>query len=224
MNGLFSLDSKLMQYLGLVADMMIVNILFLLCCIPIVTIGPALSGLYASMRQLADKEDDNSNIKAFFKGFKNGFAQICAANLIMMVIDGILAYTILMCISYADSGVFVHWMYPVIAAVPVLILHSLMPVFHSQFSCTFSQLFRNVWILMITHPLHALITGILTWLPAGLFLFAPDLFVRSSMILLTVYFSLSSYAIVLLFRKSFKKLIDNFYSESEAQDEETEEK
>ena len=215
MGGIFSIDSKLMHYLGLFADMIIVNILFLICCIPIITIGPALSGLYASMRQLANKEDDNSNVKAFFKGFVNGFSQICVANLIMMVIEGILAYTILMCLYYADTGVFMHWLYPTIIAVPVLILHSLIPVFHSQFSCTFSQLFRNVWILMLTHPLHALISAILFWIPPVLFLFAPALFIRATMILLTLYFSLSAYAIVLLFRKSFKKLIDNFYSESE---------
>lgn len=215
MGGIFSIDSKLMHYLGLFADMIIVNILFLLCCVPIITIGPALSGLYASMRQLANKEDDNSNVKAFFKGFVNGFSQICVANLIMMVIEGILAYTILMCLSYADTGVFMHWLYPTIIAVPVLIFHSLIPAFHSQFSCTFSQLFRNVWILMLTHPLHALISAILFWIPLVLFIFALALFIRATMILLTLYFSLSAYAIVLLFRKSFKKLIDNFYSESE---------
>ena len=70
MNGLFSYDSKLMQVLGFIADLFLCNVLYMLCCIPIVTIGPAQAGLHNAMRTLGDTEDDRSAVKQFFKGLK----------------------------------------------------------------------------------------------------------------------------------------------------------
>ena len=39
----FNLDSPLMQALNKVADLMWLNILTLICCIPVITVGPALN-------------------------------------------------------------------------------------------------------------------------------------------------------------------------------------
>ena len=41
----FNLDSPVMRFLTKVADLIILNILFLICCIPIVTIGAASTAL-----------------------------------------------------------------------------------------------------------------------------------------------------------------------------------
>ena len=38
----FNLDSPVMRFLTKVADLIILNILFLICCIPIVTIGSCI--------------------------------------------------------------------------------------------------------------------------------------------------------------------------------------
>ena len=41
-----NLDSPVIVFLTTVADFMILNILFILCCAPVITIGPAVSALY----------------------------------------------------------------------------------------------------------------------------------------------------------------------------------
>ena len=60
MGGLFSYDSKPMQILMFVGDLIILNILYLICCIPIFTIGAAQAGMYTACKVLLDKEDDSS--------------------------------------------------------------------------------------------------------------------------------------------------------------------
>ena len=47
MNGLFAPDSRFMRYLNRLADLMILNLLFLLTSIPIFTIGASLTALYS---------------------------------------------------------------------------------------------------------------------------------------------------------------------------------
>lgn len=213
MKGLFSYDSALMRVLGFIADLFITNLLFLACCLPVVTVGPAWAGLHTAMRTLADPEDDSSCVKAFFRGFGAGTVQIGAAWLLFLVLDGILGYSLLMSLSYADTGMLIHWGVPLAASVPVALLHSLLPVFHARFECGFWQLIRNCWILMISHPLCALAIGVLTWAPAVLFMLEPVVWVRCSILFLTVYFSLSALVTVVLTQKPFRLLSDGLQEE-----------
>ena len=67
MKQLFSLDSKFMQMLMTLGDYIIFNILFLVCCVPIVTIGAAKSALYRVMFEML--EDNGGLYKKFFKCF-----------------------------------------------------------------------------------------------------------------------------------------------------------
>ena len=49
-----NLDSPVIVFLTTVADFMILNILFILCCAPVITIGPAVS---AFTRLLCARQD-----------------------------------------------------------------------------------------------------------------------------------------------------------------------
>ena len=46
MRGVFNPDSPMMRALGVVWDLIVLNLLFLVCCIPVVTIGPAITALH----------------------------------------------------------------------------------------------------------------------------------------------------------------------------------
>ena len=45
MNNLFNMDGPLFRFLSKVADLMILNLIFLISCIPIVTIGASITAL-----------------------------------------------------------------------------------------------------------------------------------------------------------------------------------
>lgn len=64
-----NLDSPVIVFLTTVADFMILNILFILCCAPVITIGPAVSALYTiTMREARHEVDIYSNL--FLKHLK----------------------------------------------------------------------------------------------------------------------------------------------------------
>lgn len=67
------------------ADLIILNLLFLLCCIPIVTIGPAITAMYyVTMKMVRNEEAYIA--RSFFKSFKENFKQGLGIWLIALVL------------------------------------------------------------------------------------------------------------------------------------------
>ena len=74
MSSFFNMDSPLWRFLGRLADIMILNIVFLITCIPIVTIGAAWTSLsYVTLKMSRDEE--SYIVKSYFKAFRQNFRQ-----------------------------------------------------------------------------------------------------------------------------------------------------
>ncbi len=207
MSNLFSPDSKLTQVLGYITDLFFLNVIFVICCLPVFTIGAAQAGLYTATRQMIDPHDDRSVIKAFFRGFANGFGKISLISTFFLLLDVILLYTLFMSIDYPQLGI--HWLFPTILLVLCLLVHSLLPIFHFRFSCGPFQLFRNCMLLLIAHPLRSLAVMALTWAPAALFFLNPQMFLDLSALFVMFYYSVAFLFGAFMMVKPFKQLIDD---------------
>ena len=86
-----NLDSPVIVFLTTVADFMILNILFILCCAPVITIGPAVSALYTiTMREA--RHEGGYIFKPFFKAFKNNFKQAFLLSILYLIIGAIFVF------------------------------------------------------------------------------------------------------------------------------------
>ena len=224
MKNLFSHDSKLMEVLSFIGDLFILNLLYIICSVPVFTIGAAQAGLHTAARILQDPTDGRSAVKACFRGFKEGFGRITLAWLLFFVFDIILYYTLHISFTYADTGLFVHWAVPLVALCISLIYQTVLGLFHSQFSCGFLQLLRNCTLMCVWHPLASILAGALMCAPMILFLLIPEIFVQITPLFLTVYHSLAALGIYTLTQKAFKALIDNFNNPEDPEVKEEEEK
>ncbi len=84
MGGLFNYDGPLMRGMNRIADLLILNIVYLLCCIPIITIGPATSALYYVTLKMVREEQDGV-VKEFWKSFRLNFRQAIGLHLLYFV-------------------------------------------------------------------------------------------------------------------------------------------
>lgn len=218
MNGAFT-ESKFWQILTFISDLVILNLLFLLCCLPIVTIGASQAGLYTGVRVLLDKEDDTSCTKAFFRGFRSGFLRITVSSCLYLVLAALLVAAMIAMISYQQSGVEAPLWIAMAALSLCLLQQSLLPLFHSRFDCKFSQLLRNVCITALGNPLRTLLTAVLTWLPVGVALLFPYVFLKITVVWLALYYSLAAMAGTLLFHKPFRKIEESLDEEVPAEAE-----
>lgn len=72
MSHLFSENSPIVIFLNRFFDLLILNWIFLFTCLPVITIGPAITALYAITLRMADG-DNPYIIKTYFRAFAKNF-------------------------------------------------------------------------------------------------------------------------------------------------------
>lgn len=94
MNKLFDLNSPLMQALSRMTDLVFLSFLWFLCCLPVISIGPASAAMCFVAMKLAKKEEIKVG-STFFQSFKVNFKQGIILNLIFLIIGAVLVVDIL---------------------------------------------------------------------------------------------------------------------------------
>jgi uncharacterized membrane protein YesL len=90
MESLFSADSVLMRGLTRLADVMILNLIFIATSIPLVTLGAALTALNFTALRIA-AGSCNSVSGDYFRSFRRNFRQGTAVGVILAVLAAVLA-------------------------------------------------------------------------------------------------------------------------------------
>lgn len=222
--NIFDYNSKFNQLLMTVADIIILNILYLVCCIPVFTIGAAQAGLFTGIRVLLDKEDDSSCAKAFFRGFASGFKTITLANIIMLVVLALAAYLVyaVVVLHILGDGSLI----PLILSILVLYLayatHCIMGPFHATFGCTPGQLIRNAFFVIIAYPVRSLVFSALMAVPVALLLTRYDILLGGIVAFLALFYSTVYLMGFSLLKKPFQRLKNSFYAAQKAQQEDSE--
>ena len=72
--GIFSPDGALARLLNTLGNLIVLNILTIICCVPVFTAGAAMTALYTMVMRMARKEDGKI-ISEYFKAFKVNFKQ-----------------------------------------------------------------------------------------------------------------------------------------------------
>lgn len=93
MNRFFDIDGPFITGLTKVADVFILNLLVIICSIPIFTIGAAWTALYYVTLKMV-KDEDTYIVKSYFKSFKLNFKQATAIWLIFLFAGIVLYYDV----------------------------------------------------------------------------------------------------------------------------------
>ena len=95
MDRFFNMDNKFFSMMSRVADLILLNVLCIICCIPIVTAGASITAMfYVTLKMVRDEE--SYIVKSFFKSFKENFKQALVINIIMLAVGGVLALDIIL--------------------------------------------------------------------------------------------------------------------------------
>ena len=91
--GLFNYDNPVWRFIGKLWDVLVVNILWIICSIPVVTAGASTTAMYYVTLKLA-RDEDGYTIRSFFKSFKANFKQATAIWLIFLLTGMLLAFDV----------------------------------------------------------------------------------------------------------------------------------
>ena len=88
MKSILHYESPIIQVLSRLADLFVLNVCTVLCCIPLVTIGAAVTALYAAVDAL--QNDDGHIYRKFFSVFCSSLKQATALWLIVFLTGAVI--------------------------------------------------------------------------------------------------------------------------------------
>jgi len=214
---LFDLDSPLMQALNKLADLLWLNVLTLVCCIPVVTMGASMTALHYTALKIARNEECYIT-KDFFKSFKLNFKQGTILGLILLFVVFVLAGDFfIMKYSGLEFNDIFQTLFTALVIIVFFTTMFLFPV-QAKFNCTLFHTIKNAFYIGVLQLPKTVLMMILTVLPVALFLFFPQIIPLIFMFGLSVPAWLSA----MLYNKFFKKLEDQFHEMNKSAENEDE--
>lgn len=184
----FSIDSPFSRALSFIGDLMILNILFLLCCIPVVTIGASASALYTVTMRMAAK-DDRGIVKPFLKAFRENLGKSVVLWLVFLVFGAVIALGI--SVMYLNPGRFPWFLKALYGLIVFVYLTGLSWVFplQAKFENTIGNTLKNSFIIGIACPGKTVLLIILMLIPFLMAFFFTYYFIAFGFIWLLFGFS-----------------------------------
>ena len=164
MKKFFNLDSPFMIFLSNLTDVVILNVLCLVCCIPVITIGPSMTAMHYVTLKMA-REEEISVMKFFFKAFKENFKQAALTWLGFIVITVIffIDYRILKTMGLENHKVFLM----IIAAIYLFVCLTIMYAFPlmARFVNPLGQTLKNALYMSILHVFKTIVMAVIYVIP-----------------------------------------------------------
>ena len=211
MGKVFALDSPLMNGLSKLADLIWLNILATICCIPIITIGASLTALHYVVLKMV-KDEEGYITRSFFKSFRENFKQATLMWLMLLVVFILLVADFMI---FRFSGiVFPGWCQIALIAIAVLIMFATMHLFPllSRYENSIRATYKNSLFMGILH-LPKTILMMLCWIiPAVITIYVERFFP----IVFFLGISGPAFLNALLYKKSFEQLEPETEKKSDA--------
>ena len=146
MNKIFNLDGPLFALFQKIADLFLLNLAFIICCIPIITIGPATCALYSMTMEMIRKEH-NSLFLGFFSRFKKYFLRSLIIEIIFAGIIAFLAFDYVVFRNMNNPLQYVVLISGVYILFALLYVFCIIPVFDNGIK----NALRNAFVLPFIH-------------------------------------------------------------------------
>jgi uncharacterized membrane protein YesL len=108
MDKIFSQDNPFFQAMGNIFDLFVLNVLWLLCCLPIFTIGPSTCAFFYVLTHVLHGEETYL-VKEFFHSFRQNFKQGVCLGLPLTAVGVFLGVDIWLC-RRSGTGIYTFMM------------------------------------------------------------------------------------------------------------------
>ena len=202
------IDSPLMQALSKLADLMWLNLLTLLLCVPSITVGPALTAMhYVALKIVRNEECYIA--RSFFQSFRENFKQGTLIWLLFLALGLVLGGDLFI-LSSAEGkyGVVLN---AAVTIVGILLLFDFLYVFPvlARFRNTIRGTLKNALLISIMQFPKTLLMIVVYLIPVLLFLFVYQVIP----IVLLFGFSVPAWVAAKMNNKLFKSLEDRILEE-----------
>lgn len=204
---MFDINKGFWGVISKMTDLIVLNILFLICCVPIVTIGASITALYGVTKKMTENKEGYM-VRSFFKVFKENFKQ---STIMWIILFGLLV------IPIADLYIGNYFLDEISQAMfnSLMILTIVIVLFVMQFAFTLQSTFenaikntmKNALLMSIIHLPWTIIITILSISPFLTFAFLTKYLGIELLVMLLIWFSGVAYINSFIFNRIFRKYI-----------------
>ena len=206
MKGILNLNNPFFRFMNRVADLIILNLLCIVCCLPVITIGPAITAMfYVTLKSVRNEEC--YVVKGFFHSFRDNLKQGILIHMIMMFIAAIIfidMYFGWQIQSDIPLGKIIVGIFSAITVIYLMVFIYIYPLL-ARFSNTTKNMFLNALLMSIRHLPQTIVMLVLTITPLVIMFSHPIILDWGLLICALVGFSglatLSSFLFVNIFDK-----------------------
>ena len=205
----YNQDSKFWHFATLVADFILLNLLFIVLCIPVVTIGPAIAALIHTTLKLS--EDENRTlVKPFWNEFKRDITKKMLLLIVYLVLIAALVYMAQFYWNFANTNAdlfkiigFMLFMLSAFILFVTIVASIIGLAMTTQYFSPIKRLVKNSYLLIIVMPVQSLIMAAVI---IAVTLFAIYQTVPVLSFFLVIGFAAIAYSFAPLIREFFTKV------------------
>ena len=206
MKDFFNIESPFMQLLSRVGDMIILNVLFLLCCVPVVTVGAATAALHKTAQDIVH-DTDNGTVRTFFRAFRDNFRQATALWLLMLLFAAAMGCNYLLICGFVAGALATVLKAVLVAAIClVLALAAYMFPLMVRYTNTIRELAVNALILSVVKLPRTVGLLVLSALPLLVMVLSLETFLKTLVFWLAIGFGFTAYMSATLLKPVFAEL------------------
>ena len=209
---LFSPDSKFMRAMSTLGDLILLNLAFLLCCVPVVTIGAAVTALYAVSFRIARGMEGHA-LAQFFRAFRQDFRRALPLWLLLLLAGAVAALDIWIFAAFTGALRLVEIPFVLLLLLTLFTASYAFPLL-SQFDNSVKGTLKNALALSLGYLPRTLAVTALNVFPFALLLFDVYLFLNAGFLWVFLWFSAAAFLNAKLLEKVFAP-----YREEKKEDE-----
>ena len=189
MGGIFHPDSKLVKIMTLITNLVCLNALWLIGCIPVITAGASTTAMYSVLFAYLTGKDD-AVWKPYWRAFGENFRQVTPVWLMHFLVSMALGAGVFYMTLEVETWVKV--IFGVLLFIYAAAACYCYPLF-ARFNTTRKAALFNSFVLTFRHLLSSASMVIVNALPLALLLIAPDVFMKMILVWILIGFSLCAY-------------------------------
>ena len=166
MKGILNLNNPFFRFMNRVADLIILNLLCIVCCLPVITIGPAITAMFYVTLKIVRNEECYV-IRGFFHSFRDNLKQGILIHIIMVFIAAIIFVDMYFCWQIQANIPLCKILVGIFSALAVVYLMVFIYIYPllARFSNTTKNMFINALLMSIRHLPQTIVMIILTIVP-----------------------------------------------------------
>ncbi|WP_455539615.1 YesL family protein [Terrisporobacter sp.] len=207
MDNLFRYDNKFFEVLGKISDIIILNLLCIISCLPIITIGASITATYSVALQMVKGEESYIS-REFIKRFKENLKFSTKVWVIMLVLGMVLSFDfyISRLINNEYVSMILQFGLTIISIIFIFSLSYVFPII-SKFENTTKNTIINSILISIQHLPQTILIVLINLSPIILTFVFSNSWGQILFLYTVIGFGIIAYINSMFFNKIFKKYI-----------------